>query len=91
MKEFAKLTATDVLAGLRAGDFACEQLVRSRLARIAERDSDVRAWVHLNREYALSQARECDKSEVRGALHGLPVGIAPTVHGSTQNSTRHEF
>ena len=68
-----------------------EQLVRSCLERIAERDPVVHAWAHLDPEAALAQARAADGAPGRRSpLHGVPVGVKdiidtkdlPTEYGS---------
>jgi Asp-tRNA(Asn)/Glu-tRNA(Gln) amidotransferase A subunit family amidase len=56
-----------------------EALVAACLERIAARDGEVRAWVHVAGDAALAQARALDKETARGLLHsplhGVPVGI----------------
>ena len=73
------LSAADALARLRGGELGCEELVRSCLQRIEETEPAVRAWVHLDPEHALRQARAADEHRRGGAdpgpLHGLPVGV----------------
>ena len=53
--------------------------MRSCLQRIEETEPAVRAWVHLDPEHALRQARAADEHRRGGAdpgpLHGLPVGV----------------
>jgi Asp-tRNA(Asn)/Glu-tRNA(Gln) amidotransferase A subunit family amidase len=86
----ALLTAAQAAAKLEAGEITAEALVRDCLARIAAREPDVGAWAFLDPDYALEQARACDASPRRSALHGVPVGIKdiidtrdmPTGHGS---------
>src|ERR1700730_3447725 len=50
-------------------------LLRACLDRVAERDSEVHAFAHLDRDLALAQARALDSGPVRGPLHGLPIGV----------------
>lgn len=73
------LSAADALAKLRGGELGCEELVRSCLQRIEETEPAVRAWIHLDPEHALRQARAADGHRRGGAdpgpLHGLPVGV----------------
>lgn len=65
-------------------------LVRACLDRIAERDPQVQAFVHLNADSALAHGRHLDAGAVRGLLHGLPFGVKdlfdtfdmPTAYGS---------
>ncbi len=94
MTKLNELTATEAASKLAAGDITAEQLVQACLDRIAEREEDVQAWVYLDPEHALAQARAADAARRGGKgvgpLHGLPVGIKdiidtadmPTENGS---------
>jgi Asp-tRNA(Asn)/Glu-tRNA(Gln) amidotransferase A subunit family amidase len=87
------LTATEAAAALATGTITSEELVAACLARIEERDPEVQAWVLLDRERALEEARAADAARREGKgvgpLHGIPVGIKdiidtadlPTEHG----------
>jgi amidase len=67
-----------------------EAVARACLARIEERESTVGAWIHLDPDAVLAQARKLDAGQVRGPLHGLPIGVKdiidtadmPTGYGS---------
>ncbi len=95
-----ELDAVAAGAGLRDGEFKSVDLVEACLERIDGRESDVQAWVHLDRDYALSQAEACDATRESGAdigpLHGLPVGIKdicdtnglPTENGTVLDAGR---
>ncbi|OAA78437.1 glutamyl-tRNA(Gln) amidotransferase subunit A [Akanthomyces lecanii RCEF 1005] len=76
------LTAAEVLGYIRTGDLTVEQYVRALLDRIAERDSQVRAWAYLDRDYVLEQARALDAVplEQRGPLHGMPIGVKDVIY-----------
>ena len=52
-----------------------ESLVQDCLERIAARDGEIAAWVHVAADSALAQARALDREPARGPLHGVPVGI----------------
>ena len=56
-----------------------ESMVAACLERIAARDGELKAWVHVAGDAALAQARALDKEPARGLLHsplhGVPVGI----------------
>jgi Asp-tRNA(Asn)/Glu-tRNA(Gln) amidotransferase A subunit family amidase len=86
----ALLTAAEAAARLEAGDITSEALVRDCLARIEAREPAVGAWAFLDPALALEQARTCDATPRKSALHGVPVGIKdiidtrdmPTGHGS---------
>lgn len=66
-----KLTATEAMRRIRGGKLHPEELVQACLARIAERDSTVRAFAWFDAETALRAAR----SALPGPLHGLPIGV----------------
>jgi Asp-tRNA(Asn)/Glu-tRNA(Gln) amidotransferase A subunit family amidase len=69
------LTASQAARQIRAGTLTSEALVRSCLERIGQRDEAVKAWLHVDPDYALLQARELDGGTVTGLLHGLPIAV----------------
>lgn len=73
------LSATDALKRMAAHDLTSEGLVAACLDRIAEREPSVRAWSHIDPETALKEARACDASPARGALHGIPVAVKDVI------------
>ena len=83
------LSATEAVAAIEAGTLTSEKLVRDCLDRIAERDPVVKAWVHLNPDLALAQAKAADAAK-GGLLRGIPIGVKdiidthdmPTGHNS---------
>src|SRR5438105_3476889 len=70
-----KRSLTEVASSIRNGQIKSEAVVRECLARIREREDVVHAWAFLDPELALRQARECDRSPAKGALHGVPLGV----------------
>ena len=90
MADLFRLSASEAAARIGEGKLTSEALVRSCLERIDSREAQVKAWVHLDRDFALAQARECDKSGSRGPLHGIPFAAKdimdsadlPTEYGS---------
>jgi amidase len=84
-----RLTASDAAARLEAGSLSAETLVRDCLARASARAA-VKAWVWLDPDLALAQARAVDRAGRPGLLKGAPVGVKdvidtydmPTQHGS---------
>ncbi|WP_439611351.1 amidase [Reyranella sp.] len=83
------ITAVEAVAAIEAGTLTSEKLVRDCLDRIAERDDVVKAWVHLDPDQAIAQARAADAAS-GGLLRGIPVGVKdiidtydmPTGHNS---------
>jgi Asp-tRNA(Asn)/Glu-tRNA(Gln) amidotransferase A subunit family amidase len=84
-----QLSAGAAIARLQAGELTAEALMRACLERAAER-RDVKAWIWLDPEHALAQARAADRAGRPGPLAGLPIGVKdiidtadmPTGHGS---------
>lgn len=64
---------------ISSGEVTSEEVVRACLQRIAERDDTVHAWVHLDAELALRQARARDAEPPRSPLHGVPVGVKDVI------------
>jgi Asp-tRNA(Asn)/Glu-tRNA(Gln) amidotransferase A subunit family amidase len=87
-----QLTAAQAVAQLASGALTAEALTRACLDRAEERQS-VKAWIWLDPEQALAQARAAD-AQIRagrpGLLAGSPIGVKdiidtadmPTGHGS---------
>ncbi|CAM5221929.1 Glutamyl-tRNA(Gln) amidotransferase subunit A, chloroplastic/mitochondrial [Castellaniella defragrans] len=84
------LSATEAASAIKAGQLSIEELTRSCLARIEEREPIVRAWLHLDPELAIRHARDLDNQQMDTPVIGLPVGIKdvmdtldmPTTHNS---------
>lgn len=79
MSNLNRLSLTDAATGLRNRQFSSRELVQSCLDRIEKREPEIRAWVQINAELALTEADRMDQmasnGEWHGPLHGLPVGI----------------
>src|ERR1700692_3639315 len=93
-----RLSAAEAIAQLGSGALTAEALTRACLDRAAER-KDVRAWIWLDPEQALAQAKEADHAGRPGLLAGLPIGVKdiidtrdmPTGHGSPIYRTNRPF
>jgi Asp-tRNA(Asn)/Glu-tRNA(Gln) amidotransferase A subunit family amidase len=85
-----RLQAWQAAALLARRELTAVDLVRACLDRIAEREPQVAAFVHINADAALATARQFDAGPLRGLLHGLPFGVKdlfdtsdmPTAYGS---------
>ncbi|WP_395105093.1 amidase [Actinomadura sp. SCN-SB] len=85
---------------VRAGRLGAREAVREALARIAELDPGLNAFVHVDAEGALARAREIDERVARGEdpgpLAGVPLGVKelhavagwPFAMGSTLHAGR---
>lgn len=76
-----RLTATEVLTKVKAGEISVEDYASSLLERIAARDDTVRAWAHLDPMYVIEQARTLDAVPVsdRGPLHGVAIAVKDVI------------
>lgn len=85
-----QLTAANAARLIRDRQLSCEELVRSCLGRIAARDVAVKAWLFLDPDLAIRNARELDKRPAQGPLHGIPFGVKDVIDTidmpTTQNS-----
>ena len=73
------ITITDAAARIRDGRLRPRELVEGCLDRISRYDDRVRAWVMVDEAGALEAAdrlgEEAARGEIRGPLHGIPIGI----------------
>jgi amidase len=85
-----ELSARQASEMIGAQALSSEALVSACLEHIEARDSDVKAWSFVDPDLALSQARQRDREQRRGPLHGIPIGLKdivdtcdmPTSYGS---------
>lgn len=81
--ELYEYTAAELSGMLRGKTCSAEELTRSVFARIAEKESDVNAYLATTEEQALKQAAEVDEKLARGEelspLAGIPVGIKDNI------------
>jgi amidase len=76
-------TASELLRGLRAGEFSAGELLEHFAARCESRGAALNAVVATNFEAARARAREADAAQRRaqplGALHGLPMTVKDSI------------
>jgi len=77
--DLTQLTASEAARAIEAGKLTSEQLVGACLERIRARDEEVRAFVTVDADLALAQARARDREPARGSLHGIPVAVKDTI------------
>ena len=74
-----EVSLMEAAAAIRDGVLSPVEYVNSLFARIDQVDSRVQAWVTVDRDEVLAEARrseaEAQKKQFRGPLHGIPVGI----------------
>jgi aspartyl-tRNA(Asn)/glutamyl-tRNA(Gln) amidotransferase subunit A len=79
MSELIKKTAAELSAVVASGEASAVEVTQAHLDRIASVDDSVKAFLHVNAEDALAQARAVDRKraagEPLGALAGVPVAV----------------
>jgi len=77
--EPTSLGVREAAEAIRKGVLSPVELVEACLARIGALDGDLRAWAHVDAAGALAIARERESEvragQLRGPLHGVPVGV----------------
>ena len=79
MAELYELPASQLAAAIRAGETTAVASTEALLARIDALEPQLQAWVYLDRETALADARQRDEELAGGGavgpLHGVPLGV----------------
>ena len=98
--DLADLGAAQLARMIDGGEITSSELIEACLSRIDAREGEVRAWTHLDPDFARKRAAERDAAraagEACGPLHGIPVGIKdifdtndfPTENGSALHAGR---
>jgi Asp-tRNA(Asn)/Glu-tRNA(Gln) amidotransferase A subunit family amidase len=66
MKKPYQLSATEAAKKIQANQLSSEELLRSCIERIEEKESSTQAWVETNFKAALERARYLDRSANQG-------------------------
>ena len=81
--EIWEMTAVDIGKRIRQGEFTSEEAVRSFLERARRGEDRIHAFLHLDEEEALRQAREADRGirdgKYTGPLAGVPVAVKDNI------------
>ena len=75
MSALNRLSATSAARKLATREITAEALLADCVARIREREADVRAFTFLDIDAAMRRARELDAGPPAGLLHGLPIAV----------------
>ncbi len=81
--DITKLSAVEMAASMAAGDLSSRELTEAHLARISQVDDEVHAFLHVDREAALTAAEAVDRlrsaGEPLGPLAGVPIAVKDVV------------
>jgi aspartyl-tRNA(Asn)/glutamyl-tRNA(Gln) amidotransferase subunit A len=79
MPELFELSAAEAAQKIKDRELSPMELVRSLLARIDALEPSLKAWVYLDREAVLDEARSKEAKLLSGGpvgpLHGIPIGL----------------
>jgi aspartyl-tRNA(Asn)/glutamyl-tRNA(Gln) amidotransferase subunit A len=77
--DLTRRTAADLADALASGETSSVEVTRAHLDRIAAVDAEVHAFLHVDEEGALAQARAADERRAAGAssgvLDGVPIAV----------------
>lgn len=89
--ELYRLSAAEIVAGLKARRFKCGDVVRSCLERMRKMESHIHAMLHIATDSALESAAAVDaaieKGRVPGCLMGVPVVLKDNICTSDMPTT----
>ncbi|MGV8831710.1 MAG: amidase [Devosia sp.] len=84
MSALLDLSASDMASAIASAALDPVEAVTGLLERIDAREPDVHAWAYIDRDTALSDAKdlalEAKAGTLRGPLHGVPIGIKDVFH-----------
>jgi len=93
LTRLTELGLAELAEGLERREFSSREIVEACLARIEAMDSALNAFIAVEGEAALKEAKLRDEERtsgsVRGALHGLPVSIKDIIDVKGQPTTGH--
>ena len=89
--QLVEATVTELQKALQTKLITSEQLVRMYLARIDAYESTINAFIHLDRDNALAQARQADALRrpgvARSPLYGIPVLLKDNIDTADMPTT----
>lgn len=90
-RDILRATAADLAAQIAAGERSAEEITRAHLDQIEAVDGAVHAFLHVDRDLALSAARQVDgkraAGETLGPLAGVPLALKDLVNWTAAPTT----
>jgi len=87
------LTAVELHAGFISKKFSPVEVTQALIDRADRLDPTLNAYIHLDRDTALEQARTAErlimKGQIAGALHGVPYGVKDLIDMAGQVTSCH--
>src|SRR4051812_24739897 len=79
MSELTDLSAVEIAAQIAGRDVSAVEVANAHLDRIAAVDGELHAFLHVDTDGALAQARRVDVGEVSGPLAGVPLALKDVI------------
>jgi aspartyl-tRNA(Asn)/glutamyl-tRNA(Gln) amidotransferase subunit A len=79
MTDLVRLSAAEIAALVASGEASAVEVTQAHLDRIAAVDDRLHAFLHVDADGALAQARRVDAGEVSGPLAGVPLALKDIV------------
>ncbi|MBV9484713.1 MAG: Asp-tRNA(Asn)/Glu-tRNA(Gln) amidotransferase subunit GatA, partial [Frankiaceae bacterium] len=79
MTELTELSAVEIAERVASRDVSAVEVAHAHLDRIAELNPALNAFLHVDTDGALAQARRVDAGEVEGALAGVPLALKDVI------------
>jgi aspartyl-tRNA(Asn)/glutamyl-tRNA(Gln) amidotransferase subunit A len=79
MSDLTRLTAVEVAERIKARDVSAVEVAQAHLDRIDEVNGRLNAFLHVDTEGALAQARRVDAGELTGPLAGVPLALKDVI------------
>lgn len=73
--DISKLTIVDIIDGYKEKKFSISEVVGSYIERIEKLNPTLNAFITIDKDSALRKAKESEKKDFKGVLHGVPFGI----------------
>jgi len=75
MTELTRMTAAELAGAIREKQVSAVEVAQAHLERVEQVDGRVHAFLHVDEEGALEQARRVDAGELTGPLAGVPLAL----------------
>src|SRR5436305_13186777 len=79
MNPLLTATAVELAAKIAAREVSAVEVAQAHLDRIGEVDEKVHAFLHVDADGALAQARRVDAGEISGPLAGVPLALKDVI------------
>ncbi|HEX3824018.1 MAG TPA: Asp-tRNA(Asn)/Glu-tRNA(Gln) amidotransferase subunit GatA [Mycobacteriales bacterium] len=79
MSDLTRLTAVEIAEQVAAREVSAVEVAQAHLDRIGAVDDRLHAFLHVDTEGALAQARRVDAGEVFGPLAGVPLALKDVI------------